>query len=157
MRSSFSNFFEELQLCIDGDPDCRDLNAGRLLADVEITIVGHSVGAIILDDLVHIHGRLPYRNVVQMGSAESFSHFLETVVPGMEAKPELRFYNLSLHPVAEASEANAWGTVPVGSLLEWVDHVYTNNDPLLDKSLGRWVNVAAAAPGRPSSGPWPAN
>ena len=143
--SAFSRFFEILRLCMEGHPDCPEPAGGASLADVEITFVGHSVGAIILDDLVHLHDRLPYRNVVHMGSAENLGHFLETMVPVMEAKPELRFYNLSLHPVAEANESNVWGAMPVGSLLEWADHMYTRSGSPFDKSLGRWASVAAAA------------
>lgn len=143
--SAFSRFFEILRLCVEGHPGCPEPAGGTSLADLEITFVGHSMGAIILDDLVDLHDRLPYRDLVHMGSAENLGHFLETVVPVMDAKPDLRFYNLSLHPVAEASESNAWGAMPVGSLLEWADHMYTRSNSPLDKSLGRWASVAAAA------------
>jgi hypothetical protein len=141
----FSRLFHELEICANADPRCLEPRAIESLADAELTLIGHSLGAVIVDDLIYLYDDLPYRNVVHMGSAESVRHFLETVPPVMASQPEMRFYNLSLHPLAEAREAAAWGTAPSGSLLEWIDLMYEVGPPTLDRSLGKWSNVAAAA------------
>lgn len=51
------------------------------------------------------------------------------------------FYNLSLHPFAEAREENIMGAVPSGSLLEWIDNSIENPQDGLDRTLGKWTNV----------------
>jgi hypothetical protein len=37
---------------------------------------------------------------------------------------DLRFYNLSLHPEAEARDLEVSGAAPIGSLLEWIDDIF---------------------------------
>lgn len=53
-----------------------------------------------------------------------------------------KFYNLSLHPFAEAWEENLWGLLPSGSLLEWIDQIIENPADGLDRTLGKWANVS---------------
>ena len=59
-----------------------------------------------------------------------------------ERDKPFKFYNLSLHPFAEAREENLLGLIPSGSLLEWIDQIIENPADGLDRTLGKWVNIS---------------
>ena len=113
---------------------------------VKITLIGHSMGAIIVNKMLNLNIDLPYDNIVHMASADSINNLLEHVVPYLIDKPEVNFYSLSLHPENEDRERNAWGFVPSGSLLVWVDEMYSTPETLLSKRSGRWENMRRAVP-----------
>jgi len=64
----------------------------------------------------------------------------------IEQTRPFRFFNLSLHPFAEAREENGWGTVPSGSLLEWIDNMIENPLDGLDRTMGKWTNIVPLLP-----------
>ena len=78
------------------------------------------MGAIIANEIVRVFPKLPYKNIVYMGAASSIRDFRMSVEPVLQSDshPNLRFYNLSLHPYAEVYEINRGGLSPLGSLLE---------------------------------------
>lgn len=122
---------------------------------MRITLIGHSMGTMVAADIVRKFPRLPYDNVVFFGAAITVREFRNSVeallrervrdcgdrCPG--ALAPFHFYNVSLHPYAEASEENGWGSLPSGSLLEWIDFVFRAPPELSERTLGRWANVAA--------------
>jgi hypothetical protein len=148
---TFSMFFAELQRCISGGSDCWDAQAAATLNDAEITLIGSSLGTITLNDLVNLYPDLPYRNIVYMVAACSIRHFLVTVAPVLATHPEIRFFNLSQHPKAEVGETYGFGAAPTGSLLEWIDAMYADAPSMLDRTMGKWRNVAAAEMAFPDS------
>ena len=86
-----------------------------------------------------------------MASADSITNLLDRVVPFIErenARPgaDVRFYSLSLHPENEDREASVGGLSPSGSLLVWIDNMYTTPETVLDKRSGRWTNMERALP-----------
>lgn len=107
-----------------------------------ITLISHSMGAIIANDIIRYFPKLPYKNIVYMAAASSISHVQETVVP-LLSRPgnKVRFYNLMLHPDAESREYTLKGIGPTGSLLEWIDEYYTNPATLTDRRFGNWRNL----------------
>lgn len=190
---AFSKFFQELEYCLEGV--CAVDEPGRVrnaLREMRLTVIGHSMGTIVLNELIELYPGLPYENVVYMGSAARIGDF-NRVVRGMlnhnggltlreaellrreiavlgKYEPEgtpweraseiarkrqrlekleviltrldrLRFYNLMLHPRAEARELSGGGLVLSGSLLEWIDDMYENPRTMLDRTLGKWRNV----------------
>lgn len=140
----------------------------------EITLIGHSMGAIVASEIIGAFPDLPYRNVVFIGAAVSIREFQNTVIsslarnypeeeenssdpstdspcssenidaPGIHAaaKRPFCFFNLSLHPYAEATEEHFGGAIPSGSLLEWIDANFESPANLSDRTIGRWANVA---------------
>lgn len=121
----------------------------------EIRLVGHSMGAIILNDALRflhsedvcrcrIRSPLPIRDIVYMAPACTIAEAAQSVVPFVEAHPESRFHLLTLHPLAEAEEVNAFGLVPRGSLLEWIDNFFTRPTGPQERRLGKWVNALQA-------------
>jgi hypothetical protein len=141
---AFSQFMAELERCVLREPSCLANDRGASLSGVELTVISHSLGSQIVEDLVSSYDDLPYRNIVHMGAASSIRHFLETLEPVLERRPDLRFYNLSLHPSADARQVSVYGLIPSGSLLEWIDDMYAHPATPLDRTMGKWLNDAAA-------------
>lgn len=122
----------------------------------KITLVGHSMGSIVLNELVRrcdqLHDgahrtdgderfRLKFDNIVYLAAACSVRDFQRTVVPYMQHNPDTQFYNLSLHPVNEIRENSFYELAPRGSLLVWIDDMFSTARTPLDRTLGRWENI----------------
>lgn len=65
-------------------------------------------------------------------------------VTRINPRPDLRFYNLSLHQDAEADEVGYFRTVSKGSLLEWVDRMSTTPATFGERTVGTWINAVIA-------------
>jgi len=149
-------FFEKLRNAVCGDPTeegvCRNPDGW------EITLVGHSTGAIIIHHVVREFGELPIKNIVYMGAASSIRDYQETVFPFLSAKnkdvtngqcrPERGeqkptcVYHLMLHEAAESGEW-LWDSIdpfPRGSLLIWLDNFLSHPLSKEDRTLGRFTN-----------------
>ncbi len=132
-----------------------------------ITLVGHSMGAIVGCELVARFHEMPLDNLVFEAAACSIRDFKTEVVPYLEeqnlrdklwgdfksqykiadsaAEPsrKTRFFNLCLHDNAENGEKNP-GTLDLserGSLLTWIDTLYQSPESENDRTLGRWINA----------------
>jgi hypothetical protein len=57
---------------------------------------------------------------------------------------DLRLYNLSLHPKAEARDLEVSGAAPVGSLLEWIDDIFETPVTPIERTMGKWENIVYA-------------
>lgn len=142
---AFSKFFQELEWCYQGNPNCREAAESAHLKDLSLTVIGHSMGTIVLNELISSYTELPYKNIVYMAAACSIRQSLTSIIPMLE-NPErkIRFYNLMLHPLADSREVSAKGLVPSGSLLEWIDDMYEEPRTILDRTLGKFRNVRVA-------------
>lgn len=112
---------------------------------VKITLVGHSMGAIVVNKIINLSIDLPYENIVHMASADSIKNLFEQVVPYISTH-NVKFYSLSLHPENEDREVSAWGLTPSGSLLVWIDNMFTTPETVLNRRSGRWENIERAIP-----------
>lgn len=114
----------------------------------DITLVGHSMGAIVINEVLTTYPDLPIKNLVYMAPACSVRDAQKFVVPYLRRHPESRFFLLTLHPIAEADEKFSmlpwYDLVPRGSLLEWIDNWYTTPPSHADRTLGKWLNVIPA-------------
>ena len=111
---------------------------------VPITLVAHSAGALVANEMIRQCPELPFQNIVYLAAACSIRDWGVAVVPYLAAHPETRFYNLSLHPANEVAEANAADLVPRGSLLVWIDEFLAHPETVQDRTLGRWENIIQA-------------
>lgn len=111
---------------------------------MDLTLIGHSMGTIVLNRALSKYPQLEVRNIVYMAAADSIRTTHAAVGGYLEENPTTRFFNLSLHPDADAREASGMGFAPSGSLLEWIDDMY--DDPLtpIDRTMGKWDNVKDA-------------
>lgn len=112
--------------------------------EIRVTLIGHSMGAIVLNELIRTYDQFEYDDIVYMGAAASIRDMIRVVVPYLQRHPSARFYNLMLHPLNEAWELTWRGFVPSGSLLEWVDEMYEPPQTMLDRTLGKWRNLHLA-------------
>jgi len=122
------------------------LNDGTL-ADVPISLIGHSMGAIVANNILARHPALNFDNVVFMGAAARIKDIENGVVPWMR-RPDragARFYNLSLDPYREISENEFYDFVPRGSLLHWIDNIFGEVNSFKDRTAGGWWNIVRTA------------
>jgi pimeloyl-ACP methyl ester carboxylesterase len=107
-----------------------------------VTLVGHSMGTIILNRVIR-DTKVDIANLVFLGAACSVEDFSTSIVPYMREHTNTQFYGLSLHPVAEAGEwyLIAGDLVPRGSLLVWIDNFLANPVSEEERTLGRWQNL----------------
>lgn len=138
--SHMAHFFRTLSHRIDRH------NKANPKDNITITLVGHSMGAIVINEILRSFPDLPYQEIVYLAAACSIKDFGQSVVPLLlnPNHPNLKFYNVSLDPHAEAREYTVGGLGPTGSLLEWIDSYYTDPPTLLDRTMGKWQNIAVA-------------
>lgn len=156
----FARFFLDLGDCFDmakhrakSTASCTlqlaDMDA---LQDMKLTLVAHSMGAIVVNELIVNYHDLPYENIVFMAAATSLRHSRNALVPLLQAsaggdyssKLKVRFFNLMLHPKADAREDSVYGLLPSGSLLEWIDEVLGKPKTMIDRAMGKWRNLQPA-------------
>lgn len=109
-----------------------------------IILVGHSMGAIVISELLKRHPDLPVSDIVFMAAASTINDFNDSIVPYLQKHEETKFYNLTLHPIAERRENFFYDVSPRGSLLEWIDKYYADAKTFNDLTLGKWNNAIKA-------------
>jgi hypothetical protein len=136
----------------------------------EITLVGHSMGAIILNNIIREFEHLPIRNIVYLAGATTMRDYQDTVFPYLKkrnssVKPadircnpverrekvegrdkDVCIYHLMLHEAAESGEwiSDIIDPFPRGSLLIWLDNFLSHPLTKDDRTLGRFTNFIAA-------------
>ena len=116
----------------------------------EITLVGHSMGAIVMNRILREFGdELPIRSVVYMAAASSIQDYKQSVFPFLENHPQAQIYHLTLHDTADIRDRwnlfPGFDPPPRGSLLIWVDDFLSDPKTPLDHSLGRFGNTVLSA------------
>lgn len=132
----------------------------------EITLVGHSMGTIVMNHIIRESGDLPIKNIVYMGAASTVRDYQDTIFPYLEKKnasirlneaptacnpvdgneKALCVYHLMLHEAAESGEwwSDTIDPWPRGSLLVWLDNFLTHPLSKDDRTLGRFTNFITA-------------
>lgn len=140
----------------------------------EITLVGHSMGTIVLNHTLGVHqnewiASKSLSNIVYMGAACSIADAVKTLKPILEAgkrKVEIsggdvasvknktvkendiertvNFYNLTLNRVSEVAEMHVGGLIPTGSLLVSIDQHFDHPNHPMARTMGSEVNVLSA-------------
>ena len=122
--------------------------------DMRITLIGHSMGAIVVNKIILMKPNLPYKNIVHLASADSVNHVLDIIIPYLNYAlqkrqgkfKDVQFYSLMLHPDNEDRESAYKGLVPSGSLLTWIDEMYTTPETVMNRRSGRWDNIRKTMP-----------
>ena len=147
----FALFFERL------DCEIRNRNFhgpdGRPV-EVQLYFYGHSMGAIVGDEVIWRYPGLPWTRIVYMAAADSIRDFRTSVMPQLycptapaipptnsPCQQGVEFYSLMLHPLTEARELNVGGLPPQGSLLEWIDQMFGGPRTSDDRTFGKWTNI----------------
>lgn len=104
-------------------------------SNVVVNVVGHSMGAIVACEAFQTLPNLRVNNVVFMAAACSFSDIERSIIPALSKNQNMRFYNLTLNPEAEARE------LTIGSLLEQIDNFYEPISHFRDRTFGKYENA----------------
>ena len=112
-----------------------------LRENYEITLVGHSMGTIIINRIVSTLPSLPIKNIVFLASADSIRNTHYSVLQFVGQRSDVRFYSWMLHPDNESRELAWLGMVLSGSLFTWIDNMFSTPESLLDYRFGRWNSV----------------
>ncbi len=134
-RGAVAVFLDELERAIREDS----------ATAYDITVIGHSMGAIVANEMIRTRPGLPWRNIVYMAPALSVREFETGTLPYLESHDSAYFYLLTLHPWAERREAQFARLVPYGSLLEWIDGYFAHPETPLDHMLGKYENATRMA------------
>ena len=125
-----------------------DAAIAEALAHARITLIGHSMGAIVVNELVDKFPNLPYGEIVVMASAASLRDTRRVMDAYFESAQgqaaDTRLFALSLHPLNDARERPYRGAVPSGSLLMWIDEMYDPAKTPDDRVFGFWPTAKAA-------------
>jgi hypothetical protein len=76
-----------------------------------------------------------------MASADSNRNLSTSLFPYLKRHKKTQYYSLYLHPDNEDREVSAQGLTPSGSLLTWIDDMFTTPETILDRTAGRWDNI----------------
>lgn len=90
--------------------------------DVKITLVGHSMGAIVVNKILQAFPNINFDRIIYLAAAASIEDFLNTIPPYLETHTNTRFYSFSLSNKDEGGEFNLF--LPRGSLLVWIDNMF---------------------------------
>jgi pimeloyl-ACP methyl ester carboxylesterase len=120
----------------------------------ELVLVGHSMGSIVINELLRAFGdeQLPITHIVYLAGAASVRDYEDSVWPFLKTHPQTQFHNFTLHPIEERSEIQ-YGMLdlpPRGTLLEWLDHFLADPITLMDRTVGRYDNFLKAVHDTPS-------
>lgn len=118
---------------------------GKFDTPVRITLIGHSMGAIIANEALRTHDSLEVANVVFMAGALSLRDFQLGTLPYLRRHESTQFYNLTLHPLSDLRESAFLGFAPYGSLLAWLDGYLDHPESELDRVMGKYQNTTEAA------------
>ncbi len=107
----------------------------------EITFIGHSMGTILINRIVAALPQLPVQNIVFLAAADSIRNTQYGALRFLKDNKQAHFYSWMLHPDNEARELPGYGFAPSGSILTWIDTMFTTPESLLDYRFGRWDSI----------------
>lgn len=113
---------------------------------LQVTLVGHSMGTIIVDRLLRYAPNFKVKNIVFMAAASTVEDYRDTVDAYLDRHKHdmnggTNMYHLVLHPLAEITEQGFLDLSPRGSLLVWIDNYFTDPPTPLGRRVGRFPNV----------------
>jgi hypothetical protein len=120
-------------------------NSEEAKVDIEITLVGHSMGTLILDRILRGFPKLEFRRIIYMASASSIEDYYSSVLPYLEQHPYPRseFWAFTLSRSDEARDMNLKPIdfIDTGSLLVYIDNFFENVITPMQLRFGRYTNI----------------
>lgn len=111
----------------------------------KITIIGHSMGTIIANNIIVRYPELKFSNIVYMAAACKIKDLESIIAPYLHENIKSKFYNLSLNPYRDISENTYYDFAPRGSLLMWIDLTLGDINSFQDRTAGYWYNIIRGA------------
>lgn len=123
--------------------------------DWEVVLVGHSMGTILINELLRLFGDedLSVSHIVYLAGAASIRDYEDSVFPYLKSHPKTQFYNFTLHAISEGSEIqySFLDLTPRGSLLVWLDSFLADPQTMRDRTVGRYSNFVTTMHDTPIS------
>lgn len=113
-------------------------NCGVRRGPVEITVVGHSMGALVLNRLLAAHPAFRVKHVVYLAPASSIEEIEGFVGPYLKSHDDAKFWLFTLSRRDEARERDPSGLLPRGTLLVWIDSFFEPVTTLGAMRMGRY-------------------
>lgn len=123
----------------------REWQANEVTSRQPITLVGHSMGAIVALNVLSRHPEIDFDQVVFMAAAARIKHVESVLIPWLKEHPRAQFYNLSLDPYNEIAERTYFDFAPRGSLLMWIEDSFGEVNSFRDRTVGKWWNAVRIA------------
>ena len=134
----------------------QDDHGDRKEVPIDITLVGHSMGTLVLDSLLLVLPDLPFKRIIYLASASSIDDVQYSILPYLRRHKKAEFYAFSLSEGDEVREVN--GRCPLeevclpsfldplerGSLLVWIDSFLEDIYRPYQLRFGRGQNLARA-------------
>jgi pimeloyl-ACP methyl ester carboxylesterase len=109
---------------------------------MRVTVIAHSMGAMVANEALRHAATLPYESLVYMAPACGIRDFSRAVQPVLQhGAGNTEAFVLTLHPRVEAGQRDVKGFVGPGSVLEWLEGILSPPHTYLDRMLGRWDNL----------------
>lgn len=105
---------------------------------LEITLVGHSMGTMVLDRLLRASPEVHYHRIVYLAAASSLEDFEISVLPYLTNHPRTEFWAFTLSERDETSERKAFDFLERGSLLVWIDNLFERELTRSQRRFGRY-------------------
>lgn len=130
--------------------------------DWDITLVGHSMGTIVANEMLRDFGDLPFNNILYMGAASTVRDYEDSAFPYLKKNPKAHAYHLTLLEAAEERERLELRIpfteirIPYidpamrGSLLIWIDDFLASPMTYLDRTMGSYANLVLAVHDTPN-------
>lgn len=121
-----------------------------------VDLIGHSMGTIVVNEILRTFSDIDYENVVYMAGASSIEDYESSVFPYLArqletGRPMANIWHLTLHRFAELREEYFFGLAPSGSLLVWIDDFFADPNFFRERTVGRYDNLMIALPFTPSN------
>jgi hypothetical protein len=128
---------------------CQNNAAGCHRIPVELTLLGHSMGAMVSDRILATLSKdLTFKHIIYMGAANSIADFKLSVIPYLRDHSQSKFWSFALSEQDERNEKYhpALDFVMRGSLLVWIDLLLERAYGLPQRRFGReanqdWLNI----------------
>jgi hypothetical protein len=119
----------------------------------KVALVGHSMGTIIVNNVIHRFETLPISHIVYLAAACSIAEYEDTVFPYLTNHPDTSMYHLVLDRQAEVRDGSfrLRDLAVRGSLLMWIDDFLEDPDSPRDLTAGRELNLLPAAVNTPEA------
>ena len=109
--------------------------------ELQITLVGHSMGTLVLNRLLARFHELYFDRIVYLAAAASIRE-VETVGMGyLRTHRDAKLWSFSLSQTDEASEQNPGALGERGTLLLWIDNLFGRVTSPSRKTFGRYENL----------------
>ncbi len=117
----------------------------------EITLLGHSMGTLMMNEIIRQFPDISFTNLVYLAAACSLEEYEQSVLPYLADHPETRMFHVTLHDFADLREEYAFGAAPSGSLLVWVDEMLGDPIYFRQRTAGRFDNLMMILPFTPKA------